>query len=70
MCYFQGIPIIGQEKIPRSECPYEAAETCTGFQPKTCCERVAEGVAGGGETILYSSLAIALCCLLFQFKLQ
>ena len=38
--YSQDSVIFGKESIPRSECPYEAADTCTGFQPKTCCERV------------------------------
>lgn len=66
MFLLQGIPIIGQESIPQSECPYEPADTCTGSQPKTCCERV----AGGGDTTFFSSLVIALCCLLCQLKLQ
>lgn len=32
--------IFGNEGIPSSECPYLAPDSCTGFEPQTCCERL------------------------------
>ena len=38
----------GVESFPRSECPYEAPDKCSGFQPQSCCERVQSATEGNG----------------------
>ena len=65
----------GVESLPRSECPYEAPDKCSGFQPQSCCERVQSATEGNGTisvteesgvttaTSLSSSLVIALISL-------
>ena len=65
----------GVESLPRSECPYEAPDKCSGFQPQSCCERVQSATEGNGTisvteesgvttaTSLSSSLIIALISL-------
>ena len=78
MLFSQDSVRVGKGSIPRSECPYEAADTCTGFQPKTCCERVNGGntttpgddFTDNGINTMYSSFLIALWLLVFHLKLQ
>ena len=65
----------GVESLPRSECPYEAPDKCSRFQPQSCCERVQSATEGNGTisvteesgvttaTSLSSSLVIALISL-------
>ena len=45
----------GVASFPRSECPYEAPDKCSGFQPQSCCERV-QSATDGNRTITPTSV--------------
>ena len=54
----------GMIGLPQSNCSYEAADKCTGFQPLSCCERLA--AAGEATLATQLNLAIILCSALIS----
>jgi len=61
-------PIFGVEMIPKSECPYQAPDSCSGFEPQTCCERVQLAAGDHGvntASVSLFSLIGALCTAYF-----
>lgn len=36
----QGGTRFDYEEIPSSECPYQAPDSCSGFEPLACCDRL------------------------------
>ena len=50
--------------LPQVSCPYQAPDQCNGFEPQSCCERLAAGTSGGvavvprGVSVIIASLAM------------
>ena len=44
--------------LPQSTCSYEAPDQCTGFQPQSCCERLAAAATAPLATYLNSAVVI------------
>ena len=50
--------------LPQSSCSYEAPDQCTGFEPLSCCERLA--AAATASFVMYQSFVIVICSALLS----
>ena len=54
--------------LPSVQCPYQAADSCTGFQPQSCCERLS--VSGSMPSVTLHTLFILLAMICAVMALQ
>ena len=54
--------------LPSVQCPYQAADSCTGFQPQSCCERLS--VSGSVPSVTLHTLSILLAMICAVMALQ
>jgi len=50
--------------FPAAQCPYQAANSCTDFQPQSCCERLSGATHSAALHSFYIILAMTFAVVL------